>query len=123
MPANGQEIGDDSDRREMTDPTLNEVRALLLEIRDLLLPVSDAYREQYEERVAAREAARRKAIKAMLYNPKRARAWGLADGTRTRSEIAKQVPMDAGDTSRFFRSLAELKAVSDGPKPKRLVDV
>ncbi len=104
----------------MTDPVSNEIRDLLAEIRDLLLPVADAYRDEYEKRLAQREAERQVAVQELLKNPKRARAWKLADGSRTQSEIAKQASMDLGNTSRFFKRLRELKAVTGSSKPTRI---
>src|SRR5947209_14107751 len=90
----------------------DEIRELLVEIRDLLLPVADAYRDEYEKRLAERENQRRTEVSGLLNNPKRARAWALADGSRSQAEIAKQAGMDAADASRFFKRLRELKAIT-----------
>jgi len=96
----------------MADSTTETV-ALLREIRDLLLPVADAYRDEYE---------RRQAVRAALSTDKRREAWKLADGTRTQREIAKALKMDEGGTSKFFKSLRELGAI-DGENPKRTTEV
>lgn len=100
-----------------------EIRELLTEIRDLLLPVADAYRDEYEKRQAARESERMTEVQELLKHRKRAAAWKLCDGNRTQSEIAKQVGMDKGDASRFFKRLRELKAITDATKPTRAHEV
>lgn len=107
----------------MADPTLVEVRELLAEIRDLLLPVADAYRDEYERRLAEREAKRLTAVRTLLSSEKRSRAWELSDGTRTQREIAKLAGMDEGGTSRFFKSLRDLKAIADSPNPLKIVEI
>lgn len=98
----------------MPDDLQIQMRDLLVEIRDLLRPVADAYRGEYERRLA---------IRAMLSTPKRKKAWTLVDGESSQRDIAKNAGMDEGGTSRFFRELRELGAVSEGPNPKRLIDV
>ena len=105
----------------MPEPTAETV-ALLREIRDLLLPVADAYRDDYEKREAEREKQRLEAIKALLSTDMKKKAWRLADGSRTMAEIGKAAGMDSGYASRFFKSLRELNAV-DGERPKRTVEV
>ncbi|MFN2587795.1 MAG: hypothetical protein ABR613_06745 [Actinomycetota bacterium] len=104
----------------MPDPT-TEMVGLLREIRDLLLPVADAHRDEYERRQAEREERRIEAIRAALSTPKRREAWTLADGTRTQREIAKAAQMDEGGTSKFFKSLRELGAI-EGENPKRTLE-
>jgi hypothetical protein len=91
-----------------------ELRQLLIEIRDLLVPISDEYRPAFEHRAA---------IRALLSTEKRRKAWALADGRATQREIAKKAAMDEGGASRFFKELRELGAVADGPNPKRLIEV
>lgn len=101
-----------------------EVLSLLTEIRDLLLPVADAYRDEYERREAQREAARFAEIKALVDStPKRRAAWKLADGTRSQREIAQQAGLDEGSISKYFKALRELGAVSESTSPTRLVEV
>ncbi len=107
----------------MTDPASTEIRDLLAEIRDLLKPVADAYRDEYEKRLAQREAARMAALKDLLRNAKRAKAWQLADGSRNQGQIARQAGLDKSALSKFFKTLRELNAVSDAPRPKRIVEV
>jgi hypothetical protein len=102
---------------------MTEIRDLLAEIRDLLLPVADAHRDEYERRLAEREAQRITTIRELLANPKRAKAWGLSDGTRTQREIAKQAGLDEGAASRFFKSLRALKAISESTNPQRITEV
>lgn len=107
----------------MDDQMTNEIRDLLQEIRDLLLPVADAYRDQYEKRLVERQAKRLEAIRALLSTEKRRKAWALSDGTKTQREIANASGMDEGGASRFFKSLRDLGAISDGPNPKQGLEV
>jgi hypothetical protein len=107
----------------VADQVLEEVRDLLKAIRDLLVPVHDAYIDRYQEREAEREADRRAAVKATLSTEKRRKAWILADGTRTQRQIAQQAAMDEGGASRFFKTLRDLRAISDDPNPKRAFEV
>lgn len=100
-----------------------EIRDLLTEIRDLLLPVADAYRDEFEKRQALRETARLAELAELLTNHSRAAAWKLCDGKHTQAEIAKQVGMDPGNASRFFKRLRELKALTDATKPTRAHEV
>lgn len=71
----------------MPEPT-TEMVALLREIRDLLLPVADAYRDEYERREAEREEQRLQALKALLSTDKKKRLGGspTARARRPRSE-------------------------------------
>jgi hypothetical protein len=107
----------------MPDDTQSEIRDLLVEIRDLLLPVADAHQDAYQARLAEREAARIEAIRGLLSSPKKLKAWSLADGSRSQREIAKQGRLDEGNASRLFKKLRELGAISDGPNPKRTLDL
>jgi hypothetical protein len=91
-----------------------EMRDLLKEIRDLLLPVADAHRDEYD---------RREAIRALLSTDKRKKAWTLADGTLTQRELAKKAGMDEGGASKFFKSLRELDAIADGPNPEKTIQM
>lgn len=105
----------------MPDPTA-EMVVLLTEIRDLLLPVADAHRDEYEKREAEREEKRLADIRGQVSTEKRRKAWSLADGSRTISAIAKEAGMDQGGASRFFKALRELNAV-EGERPKRTLEV
>jgi DNA invertase Pin-like site-specific DNA recombinase len=100
----------------------DEDTALLREIRDLLIPIADHYREEYEERQAAKFKAKRAKVKDLLSTPTRRKAWQLADGTRAQREISKQAALDEGATSKLFKQLRELGAV-DGTSPKRIMEV
>jgi hypothetical protein len=100
-----------------------EMRDLLVEIRDLLLPVADAHQDAYQVRLAEREVERIEAIRALLKNPKRAKAWALADGTWSQRQISQQAKLDEGATSKLFKSLRELGAISEGANPKRTLDL
>jgi hypothetical protein len=107
----------------VADDVLIEVRDLLAEIRDLLRPVADAYQDDYDRRVADREAQRVEAIRGLLSTEKRKKAWALADGTRSLTMIANQSAMAKGGASTFFKSLRELGAISDSPNPKRVIEI
>lgn len=107
----------------MQETTLREMRDLLVEIRDLLRPVADAYQDQYERRLAERAQQQREAVAALLSTPKRKKAWALADGTRTQTVIATEAAMDRGDVSKFFKRLRELGAVTDAANPTRAIEV
>jgi hypothetical protein len=87
-----------------------------------VLPVADAYRDEYERRQAEREERRINAIKGLFSTDKRREAWKLADGSRTQREIAKAVKMDEGGTSKFFKALRELGAI-EGENPKKTLEV
>ena len=103
--------------------TLLEIRDLLAEIRDLLLPVADAHQDEYERRQEARYARRVEEIKGVISTPKRRKAWGLLDGTRNQTALARDAGMDQAGASRFLKSLRELGAISDDPSPNRLIEV
>jgi hypothetical protein len=107
----------------MADPSATETVTLLKEIRDLLLPVADAYRDEYERRKAEREEKRLASIRALLSTEKRAKAWALADGTRTQRQIAKEAGLDEGGASKFFKALRDLEALTDSPNPTRATEV
>ena len=107
----------------MTEPS-PEILSLLTEIRDLLIPVADGYRDEFERRQAEREAARLAEIEALVgSSAKRQAAWRLADGSRSQREIARQAGMDEGSTSKYFKALRELGAVSESTSPTHLVEV
>jgi hypothetical protein len=105
------------------DDATTEMVGLLREIRDLLRPVADAYQDEFDRRVAAREEERLNKIRALLSTAKRKEAWKLADGSKTQREIAKAAGMDEGGASKYFKSLRELDAVADTPNPTRIVEV
>jgi hypothetical protein len=96
--------------------------ALLTEIRDLLLPVADHYREEYEERQAARRAAVVAKVREMIGTPKRRVAWALADGTLSQREISRRSTLAEGATSQLFKALRDLGAV-EGDIPRRTMEV
>ncbi len=107
----------------MADPTLIEIRDALREIRELLRPVADAYQDEYDARLREREAWRLDSIRAQLSSDKRRKAWALIDGTQTQKDIANQAKMAQGGVSMWFKTLRELGAISDGTKPKKLVEL
>jgi hypothetical protein len=106
-----------------SNDTLIEIRDLLGEIRDLLLPVADAHQDEYDRRQDERHAARVEAIKSAISTPKRKKAWGLADGSRNQTALARDAGMDQAGASRFLKSLRDLGAIADEGNPKRLIEV
>lgn len=106
----------------MINGDTSEVRALLTEIRDLLVPISDHYRGEYDIRQAARRAETRARVAGLVASQKRRAAWLLADGTLSQREISKRSTLDEGSTSKLFRSLRELGAV-DGELPRRTIEL
>ena len=102
--------------------TDDEVKGLLREIRDLLVPVADAYRDEFERRQTERELERLAAIRALLSTDKRRKAWALADGSRSQRDIAKASGMDEGGASKFFKDLRTLRAISESGNPRHLTE-
>jgi hypothetical protein len=95
---------------------------LLRQIRDLLVPISDFYQMGYEERQSARLKATKEKVADLLSTPTRRKAWNLADGTRTQREISKLAPLDEGATSKLFKSLRELGAIT-GTNPEHTLEI
>jgi hypothetical protein len=100
---------------------MTEVRDLLKEVRDLLVPVSGAHRDEYDRWLVAE--GRRAEVRAQLSTPKRRNAWDLSDGTRSQRQIAQAAGMDEGGASRFFRSLREIRALTDATNPTRAMEL
>jgi hypothetical protein len=96
---------------------------LLRQIRDLLIPISEHYRPEYEAGQAAARERLIKTVAEMVSSPKRKAAWKLADGTRTQRQISQQSTLDEGSTSKLFKSLRELGAIVDAPNPTRTVEI
>lgn len=97
-----------------SDDVTKEMLEVLKEIRELLRPIADAHQGAYDRRLA---------IRAQLSSDKRRRAWALADGTLTQREISRSTAMDEGATSRFFKTMRDLGALTDAPNPTRAVEV
>lgn len=99
------------------------IAGLLEEIKGLLIPISDAFRGEYEEslRILA-------LIEQVVNTPARRRAYALMTGLRTQSEIADDSGLSAAAVSRFVPPLLEaelIEIVRDGAveKPRALYDV
>lgn len=105
----------------MSDQVMVEIRNLLMEIRDLLVPVAGANREAYERRLAFER--RQTEIRAVLSSDKRRAAWDLSDGSRTQRQIAQQVEMDEGGASRFFKALRDVRVLTDAANPTRNLEL
>jgi hypothetical protein len=96
---------------------------LLREIRDLMVVIADAYRDDYEQRQSARQERRINAIRSLVNSsPKRRKVWDLADGKTSQRDLAKAAGMDEGGASRYFKSLRELGAI-DGALPLRVLSI
>ena len=106
----------------MLDGRQSAEAALLTEIRDLLIPIADHYRDEYEERQAARRAAVVAKVRELIATPKRRAAWDLADGSLSQREISKRSTLAEGATSQLFKALRDLGAV-EGDIPKRTMEV
>jgi hypothetical protein len=92
----------------------SERAGLLREIRDLLRPIADHFRPEYE---------RRQAIRTLIgASEPRRRAWALMDGTKTQREIANASGMDEGNLSKYVKALRQAGAVAGDP-PKRTEEV
>jgi hypothetical protein len=105
----------------LDDEVLVEVRDLLREVRDLLVPVAGAHQEAYERQVQADQ--HKAQIRAALSSDKRKAAWRLSDGSRSQRQVAQQSGLDEGNASRFFKQLRELHALTDAPNPTRAFEV
>lgn len=99
------------------------IAGLLEEIKGLLIPISDAFRGEYEEslRVLA-------LLEQVVNTLARRRAYALMNGLRTQSEIADHSGLSAAAVSRFVAPLLEaelIDIVRDGAveKPRALYGV
>ncbi|MBK9239269.1 MAG: hypothetical protein IPL75_03185 [Acidobacteria bacterium] len=90
---------------------------LLTEIRDLLQVMA-------EPALAQRDAKLRSSLRAVVGSgAKKAKAAQLMDGSRTRSQVAKESGMDDGNLSRLVKALSDAKLITDQKNPKILVKV
>ncbi|GEM_PF-5601676 len=93
---------------------------LLREIRDLLVPVSDAFQGEYEERLRILGL-----IEEVVNTGARKRVYRLMNGLRTQAEIAKKAGVSPAMVSRLVPLLLEaelIDIVRDGAveKPRGL---
>lgn len=107
----------------MTDKTHQQIVALLKEIRDLLIPVSDEYRAAYEEREAVHAR-----IAAIINTPQRRAIYELMNGSKTQVEIAERAGVTQGTVSRFISTaaengLVEMVHVGAAERPARKYDI
>ena len=90
---------------------------LLTEIRDLLQVMA-------EPALAQRDAKLRSSLRDVVgTGAKKAKAALLMDGSRVRSQIAKESGMDDGNLSRLVKALTDAKLIIDQKSPKILVRV
>jgi hypothetical protein len=100
-----------------------EILRLLREIKDLLIPISDEYRDAYEQREAIRAD-----LAGVVNTPARVRMYELMNGARTQVEIAEQAGVTQGAVSRFISTavesnLLEMVRVGAAERPVRMYDV
>jgi len=107
----------------MSSGDRSETDLLLRDIRDLLLPIADHYRDEYEERLAVRLRAKTARVLELVSRPKRRAAWDLIDGLRTQREISRESTLDEGSTSKLFKALRELGAIVDTPNPVKTLEI
>lgn len=97
-------------------------RELLTEIRDLLRPVAEVYRPQFEELMRTRKRVQIQQIMEIAgRGRKRTNAAKLMDGTRTRKQIATESGIDSGDLSRVLTALKGGGLVDEVDARPRLV--
>jgi hypothetical protein len=98
----------------------DEITRLLREIRDLLVPVSDAFQGEYEGRLRILAL-----IEEVINTPERRRAYPLMNGLRTQAEIAAEAGVSPAMVSRFVPPLLAVELIDivrDGAveKPRAL---
>ncbi len=100
-----------------------EIIGLLAEIRDLLIPISDEFREAYEER-------RRKVrlLEGAVNTIQRRKMYMAMNGKKTQTDIAQEVGVTQGTVSRFISALADQGLVDMVPfgateRPVRKYDI
>jgi hypothetical protein len=100
------------------------VKALLEEIRDMLIPVTRVYRKQYEDLVRSESHdIIERIVDVVGKGDKRRQACRLMDGSHGRKEIIEASAIDAGDLSRLIAKLRDEKLVTeDGGLSKLVVD-
>lgn len=96
---------------------------LLRQIRDLLVPIAEHYRPEFEATKAAEHRKLVATVAELVSSAKRKAAWNLADGTRTQRQISQQSTLDEGSTSKLFKLLREFGAIVDKPNPTRTVEL
>jgi DNA-binding MarR family transcriptional regulator len=104
----------------MSDDRIEE---LLREIKVLLIPISDAYRGEYEERLRVLDC-----LKQVVNTAARKKAYALMNGDRSQSEIAGDSGLSAAAVSRFVPPLLEARLIDiirDGAveKPRALYEI
>jgi len=93
---------------------------VLEEIRDLLRPVAEAYRDDYEERRRVGELLRQ-----VVRGGKREHMYRLMNGARTQTDMAQEAGVHPSSVSRFVDDLSDadlIEVISEGgvkrPKAK-----
>lgn len=84
----------------------------LEEIRELLRPVAEAYRDDYEERRRVGEL-----LSQLVRGEKRKHMYRLMNGARTQTDIAQEVGVHPSSVSRFVDDLSDadlIGVISEG---------
>jgi DNA-directed RNA polymerase specialized sigma subunit len=80
----------------------HEIIDLLVEIRDLLAPISDEFRGSYEERQRVVRL-----LAEVVNTPQRQKMYLAMNGKKTQSDIADEVGVTQGTVSRFISALID----------------
>lgn len=107
----------------MEQEDASKIIRLLEEIRDLLIPVSDAFRPTYEERQKTMLL-----LQGIVSSREREKMYALMDGKRSQAEIAKEAGVTQAAVSQFISTLVEndlVNIVRDGAlkRPVRKYDI
>lgn len=84
---------------------------VLEEIRELLRPVADAYKDQYEERRRVGQL-----LSELAGGGEREQMYRLMNGVRTQTDIAQEVRVHPSTVSRFVADLSDADLVEVIPE-------
>jgi hypothetical protein len=112
-----------SPKSTLQERTLADTEDLLREIRDLLVPIAEHYRPEFETTKAERRRKLKQDVSDLVASPKRRAAWDLIDGNRTQRQISQQSTLDEGSTSKLFKTLRDLGAIVYEPNPTKKVEI
>jgi DNA-binding MarR family transcriptional regulator len=94
-----------------------EIRDLLTQIRDLLIPIAAVNRPQYEEIRKLQIQQYQKLLASKVLGAKSRKATLLMDGTRPQSDIAKESGVDRGNLSKLIKELREAELLDAKSNP------
>jgi DNA-binding MarR family transcriptional regulator len=97
----------------MSDPT-REIVGLLEEIRDLLIPISASFEEQYDEVQKQRRETKRRQLESLLTDARRPVYPLLFDVRRlSQDAIAREANTTQPTVSRFISALLEAELIGE----------